>query len=71
MILYHSYNILAPDAVPKGFAGEPKEAGSLLISQTGLDKDEYRIGHTKVGCLTFRLISQLYDSRCGRGEKTF
>ncbi|OQR72719.1 myosin heavy chain [Tropilaelaps mercedesae] len=42
------YNILAPDAVPKNFAGEPKEAGAMLISQTGLDKDEYRIGHTKV-----------------------
>uniref|UniRef100_A0A8C4TC04 Myosin-16 n=1 Tax=Erpetoichthys calabaricus TaxID=27687 RepID=A0A8C4TC04_ERPCA len=41
------YYVLNPNAIPKGFV-DNKKASELILSGTGLDDTEYRIGHTKV-----------------------
>ncbi|XP_006569857.1 myosin heavy chain, muscle isoform X1 [Apis mellifera] len=41
------YKILAPAAVDK-VASDPKKAAEAILESTGLDPDQYRLGHTKV-----------------------
>ncbi|XP_076671818.1 myosin heavy chain isoform X16 [Andrena cerasifolii] len=41
------YKILAPAAVDK-VASDPKKAAEAVLEATGLDPDQYRLGHTKV-----------------------
>lgn len=40
------YKILAPAAVDK-VASDPKKAAEAILESTGLDPDQYRLGHTK------------------------
>lgn len=47
MSVYPSrYKILAPAAVDK-VASDPKKAAEAILESTGLDPDQYRLGHTK------------------------
>ncbi|KAG7239436.1 hypothetical protein INR49_028907 [Caranx melampygus] len=41
------YYILNPNVIPKGFV-DNKKASELILNSIGLDKMEYRIGHSKV-----------------------
>ncbi|XP_031843700.1 myosin heavy chain isoform X12 [Nomia melanderi] len=41
------YKILAPAAVDK-VASDPKKAAAAILEASGLDPDQYRLGHTKV-----------------------
>ncbi|XP_044596086.1 myosin heavy chain, muscle isoform X3 [Cotesia glomerata] len=41
------YKILAPQAVDQ-VAGDPKKAAAAILDASGLDADQYRLGHTKV-----------------------
>ncbi|XP_076765668.1 myosin heavy chain isoform X9 [Xylocopa sonorina] len=41
------YKILAPQAVDK-VASDPKKAAEAILDASGLDPDQYRLGHTKV-----------------------
>ncbi|XP_054001085.1 myosin heavy chain, muscle isoform X8 [Hylaeus anthracinus] len=41
------YKIIAPAAVDK-VASDPKKAAAAILEATGLDPDQYRLGHTKV-----------------------
>ncbi|XP_043470835.1 myosin heavy chain, muscle isoform X31 [Leptopilina heterotoma] len=41
------YKILAPAAVDAA-AGDPKKAAAAVLESSGLDSDQYRLGHTKV-----------------------
>ncbi|XP_014298355.1 myosin heavy chain, muscle isoform X4 [Microplitis demolitor] len=41
------YKILAPQAVDQ-VGGDPKKAGAAILEASGLDADQYRLGHTKV-----------------------
>ena len=50
LLLYiHRYAILAPQAIPEGFMDGRKVSESLILALE-LDKNEYRIGNSKV-CL--------------------
>lgn len=40
------YKILAPAAVDAA-AGDPKKAAAAVLESSGLDGDQYRLGHTK------------------------
>ncbi|XP_076123191.1 myosin-16-like [Alosa pseudoharengus] len=61
------YYILNPNVIPKGFV-DNKKASELILSSTGLDNMEYRIGHTKV---FFRagVLAKLEDMRDERLAK--
>lgn len=42
------YQVLNPNVIPQGFV-DNKKASELLLGSIGLDTNEYKIGHTKVG----------------------
>ncbi|XP_039313560.1 myosin heavy chain, muscle isoform X9 [Solenopsis invicta] len=60
------YKILAPAAVDK--AKEPKDAAAAILDSTGLDADQYRLGHTKVFFRAGVLgqMEELRDERLGK-----
>ena len=60
-LILHRYSILAASAVPEGFC-DGKEATDKVLTALQLDKNEYRLGHTKV---FFRagVLGQLEDMR--------
>lgn len=47
----YRYKILAPQAVDQ-VAGDPKKAAAAILDASGLDADQYRLGHTKA-CRTY------------------
>ncbi|KAK2836602.1 hypothetical protein Q7C36_014471 [Tachysurus vachellii] len=61
------YYILNPNIIPKGFV-DNKKASELILGSIGLDKMEYKIGHTKV---FFRagVLAKLEDMRDERLAK--
>ena len=47
------YKILAPAAVDAA-AGDPKKAAAAVLEASGLDSDQYRLGHTKARIFQFQ-----------------
>ncbi|XP_035730491.1 myosin heavy chain, muscle isoform X45 [Vespa mandarinia] len=61
------YKILAPAAVDK-CGGDPKKAAAAILEGSGLDPDQYRLGHTKVFFRAGVLgqMEELRDERLGK-----
>lgn len=60
----YRYKILAPQAVEQS-GGDPKKAASAILDASGLDPDQYRLGHTKARSLS-RSRSARYARRYRR-----
>lgn len=49
--LYHfRYRILNPNAIPEGQFIDNKKAAEKLLGSLDIDHEQYKLGHTKVGC---------------------
>lgn len=54
------YRILNPAAIPEGQFIDNKKAAEKLLGSLDIDHEQYKLGHTKVGCVPQLLERELW-----------